>query len=94
MMGSPRSGMLEASFIHPTRFVSAFLTSSHRVVMTAFDQNNKPVAEAEIPGANLADGRSAYEPNLQLSIQAADIYRICVRSLGGQFTIDDFSFGF
>lgn len=94
LMGSPRSGMLEATFSRPAKFVSAFVTTSHRAAMIAFDKDNKPLAEAEVPGANLADGHSSYEPNMRLSVKASNIDHICVRSLGGQFTIDDFAFGF
>ncbi|MGB3492109.1 MAG: hypothetical protein WBA57_05245 [Elainellaceae cyanobacterium] len=94
LMGAPRAGMLEASFSRPVQFVSACLTSSRRAVMIAFDKNNEPLGETEIPGANLADGRSAYKPNMQLSLQASNIYRICVCSIGGQFTVDDIAFGF
>lgn len=94
LMGSPRAGVLEASFNRPAQFVSAFLTSSRRTAMTAFDENDTPIAETEIPAANLADSGSSCEPNIQLNLKASNICRVCVRSCGGQFTVDDFAFGF
>lgn len=93
LMGAPQSGMLEASFIKPTQAVSAFLTSSRRAVMMAFDANDAPVAQAETPGPNLAQPDAKHPSNLQLSVKAANIARISVQSFGGQFTIDEFAFG-
>jgi hypothetical protein len=94
LIGSPKNGWVEATFRCPVRFVSGFVTSSRRTVLAAFDANNQPVAQAETPGANLANSGSETPPNVQLSLKAANIHRITFYAFDGQLTLDDFSFSF
>jgi hypothetical protein len=94
LMGAPRAGLLDATFTKPVRLVSALLTGSRRTVMTAFDAAGAIVAKAEIPKANLAHPDAPYAPNQHLHLQARAIHRIRVRSIGGQFTMGNVSFGY
>ncbi|HEY9644037.1 MAG TPA: hypothetical protein V6C57_26330 [Coleofasciculaceae cyanobacterium] len=91
LMGAPKDGYLEASFLRPAHFVSGFVTSSRRTVLTAFDQENRVIASTETPGANLATSESA-QANMQLSIRAAKIHRVTFHAFDGQLTLDDFCF--
>jgi hypothetical protein len=92
LFGSPRDGWLEATFEFPVQFVSGFVTGSRRTVLVAFDVNGKPVARTEAPDANLAGSGTEVPPNLQLSLKAANIYRVTFQTLDGQLTLDDFCF--
>lgn len=94
LMGAPRSGLLDATFKRPVRLVSTLLTGSRRTVMTAFDAAGAIVAKAEIPKSNLAQPAATYPPNKPIHLQADGIHRIRVRSVGGQFTMGNLSFGY
>jgi hypothetical protein len=54
LMGSPKSGLLEVSFLQPVNWVSALVTSSQRLVLLAYDRDRKLLAQAALPGSNLA----------------------------------------
>ncbi|MBW4661033.1 MAG: hypothetical protein KME15_20340 [Drouetiella hepatica Uher 2000/2452] len=107
LMSAPKNGYLEATFLRPASFVSGFVTSSRRAVLTAFDAENQAIARTETEGANLALGADLMEdsgliaaenfdkpnhPNAQLVLSAANIHRITIHALGGQLTLDDFCF--
>jgi hypothetical protein len=101
LMSAPKNGYLEVTFLKPISFVSGFITSSRRAVLTAFDEANQAIACTETAGANLAkdeakDGSSAcesrYSPNTQLILSAANIHRITIHAFDGQLTLDDFCF--
>jgi hypothetical protein len=91
LMGSPKNGFLEAAFLHPVHFVSTFVTSSQRLLMSAYDREDQLVAQTVLPGANLANSDEA-TPNVLLSVSASGIYRVTFSAFDGQFTLDDFSF--
>ncbi len=92
LMGAPQSGMIEATFAQPIRFVSALLTGSRRTVMTAFNEKNTIIAKAEIPRATLAKPGSSGLPHQPTTLCAQAIHRISIRSIGGQFTMNDVAF--
>lgn len=92
LMGAPKSGWLEAVFHHPVKSVSAFVTTSQKLVLTAYNQDNQLLTEAEISEPNLAGSDSSIEPNIILSVAAADIYRVTYCAFDGQFILDDFNF--
>lgn len=91
VMGAPKDGWLEATFLKPVRFVSGFITSSRRTVLSAFDSNNTLLAQIESPGANLATN-APYPPNLRLSLNASNIHRVTFHTFNGHLTLDDFCF--
>ncbi|GAB1540872.1 hypothetical protein NUACC21_35410 [Scytonema sp. NUACC21] len=92
LMGAPKSGLLEATFLRPVHFVSAFVTSSQRLLLSAYDRDGQLLTQTILPGANLANSDSIVPPNTLLSVSATDIYRVTFCAFDGQFTIDDFSF--
>ncbi|MBW4645891.1 MAG: hypothetical protein KME23_23370 [Goleter apudmare HA4340-LM2] len=94
LMGSPKGGFLEATFLQPVKWVGAFVTSSQRLVISAYDRDRQPLAQAVLPGANLANSDSAMPPNTLLSVTAKDIHSVTFCAFDGQFTLDNFRFCF
>jgi hypothetical protein len=94
LMGSPKSGWVEATFRRPVRFVSSYVTSSRRTVLAAFDANNQPITQTELPHANLAGSGSTTPPNKQLTLRGDNIHRVTFYAFDGQLTLDEFSFSF
>jgi hypothetical protein len=92
LMGAPKSGFLEATFLHPVNSVSAFVTSSQRLVLSAYDRNRQLLAQTALPGSNLANSDSAISPNTLLSINVNNIYSVTFCAFDGQFTLDSFRF--
>jgi hypothetical protein len=92
LMGAPKSGFLEATFLHPVNSVSAFVTSSQRLVLSAYDRDRQLLGQTVLPSANLANSDSAISPNTLLSITANNIYSVTFCAFDGQFTLDDFCF--
>ncbi|WP_397326856.1 hypothetical protein [Nostoc sp. FACHB-110] len=92
LMGSPKSGLIEASFLQPVNYVSAYVTSSQRLVMSAYDRDRQLLGQTILPGANLANSDSAVPPNTLLSVTASNIQFVTFCAFDGQFTIDDFHF--
>jgi hypothetical protein len=92
LMGSPKSGFLEATFLHPAHSVSACVTSSQRLVLSAYDRDRQLISQAILPSANLANSDSALSPNILLSVSAKNIHSVTFCAFDGQFTIDDFRF--
>jgi hypothetical protein len=93
LMGAPKSGMLEARFTRPAKFVSITLTGSRRTVMTGFDVNGAIAGKAETTTGNLANSGSPYPHDLPLELHCQDgIQRIRIRSIGGQFTLSGVTF--
>lgn len=92
LMGAPKTGWLEATFLQPVSFVKAFATSSQRLVLSAYDRDNQRLAQADMPAPNLAGSDSEIPPNAPLSLKAPNIHRITFCAFDGQFTVDDLSF--
>jgi hypothetical protein len=94
LMGAPKSGWFEATFRRPVSFVSSCVTSSRRTVLAAFDADDQPLVQAESPEPNLAGSDTETQPNVQLSLRAANIHRVTFYAFDGNLTIGAFSFGF
>jgi hypothetical protein len=94
LMGAPRSGRLEATFNGPVTYVSGFITSSRRTVLSAYDEKDRPLASTASESGNLAGSSSRIPPNVQLSLQAANIRRIIFHTFDGELTLDEFSFSY
>jgi hypothetical protein len=92
LMGAPKSGFLEATFVHPVQLVSTYVTSSQRLVFTAYDSDRKMLRQETLAGSNLANSDSPLQPNAPLKLTAKNIHRVTFCAFDGQFTIDDFSF--
>ncbi|MDZ8080204.1 MAG: hypothetical protein RMX35_14185 [Nostoc sp. DcaGUA01] len=94
LMGAPKSGFLEATFLQPVNSVSAFVTSSQRLVLAAYDRDRQLLGQTLLASANLANSDSAISPNTLLSITGNNIYRVTFCAFDGQFVLDDFRFCF
>ena len=92
LMGAPKAGYLEALFLRPVRFVSGSVTSSRRAVLTVFDEQNRTIAQAELPGKNLANSGAEYPANFPIGLNAANICRVTFHAFDGQLTLADFCF--
>jgi hypothetical protein len=92
LMGAPKSGFLEASFVRPVHSVSTYVTSSQRLVLSAYDGNRQLLTQEILPGANLANTDSAIPPNKLLTVRANNIHSVTFCAFDGQFTLDDFTF--
>lgn len=92
LMGSPQSGLLEASFLNPVKSVRAFITSSQRLVLSAYDRERQLVDQSVLPSANLANSDSAVSPNTLLLVSANNIHSVTFCAFDGQFTVDGFNF--
>jgi hypothetical protein len=94
LMGSPKNGFLEATFLRPVHWVSAVVTSSQQLVLCAYDQDGQQLAQSTLPTANLANSDSPMPPNTLLSVAANGITSVTFCAFDGQFTLDDFRFCF
>ncbi|MDY6782010.1 MAG: hypothetical protein SW833_05565 [Cyanobacteriota bacterium] len=92
LMGAPCNGWMEIIFKEPTRFFNCHVTSSRRLVLSAYDCNNRLLTSDELPQANLATFDSPLPPNVPLAVIASEIARITLYAFDGQFAIDDISF--
>ncbi len=92
LMGSPNSGLLEATFVRPVRGVKTLITSSQRLVLSAYDSDRQLLTQSILAAANLANSDSPVPPNALLCVQADNIHRITLCAFDGQFTVEEFSF--
>jgi hypothetical protein len=92
LMGSPKGGFLEATFLRPVNWVSALVTSSQRLVLSAYDGDRQLLCQTILPEANLANSDSAIPPNTLLSVTANQIHSVTFCAFDGQFTLDNFRF--
>jgi len=92
LMSSPKNGLLEASFVNPVNSVSAFVTSSQRLVLSAYDESRQLLGQVILPSGNLANSDSPLAPNSLLSVSVNNIHSVIFHAFDGQFTVDDLSF--
>ncbi|MEM6751921.1 MAG: hypothetical protein AAF630_02870 [Cyanobacteria bacterium P01_C01_bin.38] len=92
LMSSSKSGLLEATFVNPVNVVSAFVTSSQRLVLSAYDESRQLLNKAILPAGNLAEEDSLLAANTLLSVSADNIHSVRFHAFNGQFTVDDLSF--
>ena len=92
LMSSPHSGLLEATFVNPVNSVRAFVTSSQRLVLSAYDETRQLLSKAILPSGNLANSDSILVANTLLSVSADNIHSVRFHAFNGQFTVDDLSF--
>ena len=92
LMGSPQSGSLEVFFLNPVKLVRAFITSSQRLILSAYDRDGRLLTQSVLPSANLANSDSCVSPNKLLFVSANNIHSVSFCAFDGQFTVDDFNF--
>jgi hypothetical protein len=93
LLGAPKEGRIEATFVTPVQFVSGFVTSLHRALLLAFNHAGDLITQSESSGGSLADSSSAILANSKLTVSAPDIHRVVFQTSTGQLTLDDFTFG-
>jgi hypothetical protein len=91
LMGAPKGGFLEVAFVNPVNAVNARVTSSQRLLMSAYNREQKIVAQAVLPVGNLANSDSVLPPNTLLSVKADSIHSVTFCAFDGQFTLSNFS---
>lgn len=94
LMGAPKGGFLEVRFQYPVRLFCAFVTSSSRAVVKAYDQNDTVLEKTDIPTGNLAVSDAAVPANMEVNLQHPHIHRVTFLAFNGQLTVDDLTFGF
>lgn len=92
LLGAPGGGFMEVSFLQPVKVVRAFVTSSQRLEMCAFDRDRNLVATTILVASNLANSNSSVPPNMPIQVKATEITTVTFSVFNGQFTVDDFSF--
>jgi hypothetical protein len=92
LMSSPKSKFLAATFSHPVNCVSSLVTSSQRLVLSAYNRDGQLLAQTILPSGNLANTDSSMPPNALLSITAKNIHSVTFSAFDGQFTLDNFRF--
>lgn len=91
LLGAPRSGWLEIAFSQPVSAFSCYVTSSQRLVLSAYNLQDKLVASASLAEPNLAGSDSSIPPNALLKLEESNISRITLYAFDGQITVDDIS---
>jgi hypothetical protein len=92
LMGSPKHGFLEATFLRPVNQVSAVVTSSQKLVLSAYDGDRQLLSQSVLPTANLALSDSKLPPNTLLDVVGENIKSVTFCAFDGQFTLDNFRF--
>lgn len=94
LMGAPKSGWLEIAFTQPIQQFCCYVTSSQRMLLSAYDHHNKLLARRSLTKPNLAGSDSPIPPNAPLKIAVPNISRITFYAFDGQLTLSDLSFSF
>jgi len=94
LMGAPKSGWLEVTFLRPVHQVSSVVTSSRSITMVAYDINHQQVAQTKSSTTALSGDRLPILSNVHLSLQGKDIRRVTLYTFDSQLTLDEFNFSF
>lgn len=92
IMGAPKSGAIEVTFLQPVHLVNSFITSSRRTVLSAYNEQGEQIAEVETLGPNLAGSPSLIPPNAELIVNVPNIHRVTFYAFDGHLTLAGFSF--
>lgn len=94
LMGAPRSGLIEINFTRPANFVSGFIRSSRRTILSAYNQREELLARDEMPTSNLICSDSIITPHVRLTVNAKNIYKVIFYSFDAQLIIVDLNLSF
>ncbi|MCT7975077.1 hypothetical protein [Laspinema olomoucense] len=94
IMGAPKSGAIEVSFLQPVHLVNSLVTSSRRTVLCAYNEQGEQIAEVETLGPNLAGSPSLIPPNAELIVNVPNIHRVTFYAFDGHLTLAGFGFAF
>lgn len=94
LMGAPRNGWLEVNFSQTVKTFCCYVTSSRRMLLSVYDNQDELLVRHSLDEPNLAGFGSEIPPNAQLSVEESNISRITFYAFDGQLTITDLSFSF
>jgi hypothetical protein len=94
LMAAPKSGWIEILFSQPIRQFCCYITSSQRMLLSAYDSQNNLLVRESLTQPNLADSDSLIPPNAPFNIETPNISRITFYTFDGQLTLSDLSFSF
>jgi hypothetical protein len=93
-MGAPKSGWIELIFSEPICMFCCYITTSQRMILSAYDHHDKLLLRQSMTEPNLAGSDSEIPPNAPIRIEEPNISRITFYAFDGQLTIDGLSFRF
>ncbi|HEY9669808.1 MAG TPA: hypothetical protein V6C91_23550 [Coleofasciculaceae cyanobacterium] len=94
LMGAPKSGWMEIAFSQPICQFCCYVTSSQRMLMSAYNRQGNLLVRHSLPEANLDGSDSSISPNTEFKIEVPDISQITFYAFDGQLTLADLSFSF
>ncbi len=94
LMGAPKSGWIEVIFSEPICRFCCYVTTSQRMILSAYDHHDKLLLRQSMTEPNLAGSDSEIPPNAPIRIEEPNISRITFYAFDGQLTIDGLSFRF
>jgi hypothetical protein len=94
LMGAPKSGWLEIAFSQPICQFCCYVTSSQRMLLSAYDHQNRLLARRSLSKPNLAGSDAPIPPNAPLKLEVPNISRLTFYAFDGQMTLSDLSFSF
>jgi len=92
LLGNPKQGWLEATFLSPVSVVQCRLTSSQRTIMSVHNAQDILLGRTELEEANLTGSSSTLSANQRLVLKFPDISKVTFYAFDGQITLSEFSF--
>ncbi len=92
IVSAPRNGALEIQFDRPISTLTAYVTSSRPMTMSAKNKDAAIIARSRIPSGNLCGSNSDIPANHPLIVMAPAIYGVTFSAFDGQIAIGDLSF--
>jgi hypothetical protein len=92
IVSAPHNGALEIQFDRPISALTACVTSSRSMTMSARDKDTAIIARSSIPSGNLSGSQSSLAANHPLIVMAPAIYSVTFSAFDGQIAIGDLSF--
>ncbi|NJN61550.1 MAG: hypothetical protein HC795_08530 [Coleofasciculaceae cyanobacterium RL_1_1] len=92
IVSAPHNGALEIQFDRPISTLTACITSSRPMTMSAKNKTAAIIARSRIPSSNLSGSESSIPANHPLIVMAPAIYSVTFSAFDGQIAISDLSF--
>lgn len=92
IVSAPYNGALEIQFDRPISSLTACVTSSRPMTMSAKNKDAAIIARSRIPSGNLSGSNSGIPANYPLVVIAPAIYGVTFSAFDGQIAIGDLSF--
>jgi hypothetical protein len=92
IVSAPHNGALEIQFDRPIATLTACVTSSRPMTMSAKNQDAAIITRSRISSANLNGSNSGIPANYPLVVTAPAIYSVTFSAFDGQIAISDLAF--